>query len=153
MYKKSLVGMTVLICFAFLFISCTKEDGITGNPTVKILHLGTHASPDDRYFYTGIPIHIDAKITAPGIVKKIELEVLQKTGYGNFNIKQVYTDPYAGQTEIASFYEHPDVAADFPIGEYLFLLRVTDQAGLVGTARADVTIKPGEGHEGGHNHD
>lgn len=103
--------------------------------------------------YTGYPIHLEAKIKAPGLIRKINLEMRQKSGYGNFWISKEFTTSYAGLKEIATFHDHPVVAEDFALGEYTFELKVTDQNGKVGTVEADVTVKAGDGQGGGHIHD
>lgn len=154
MNKKTIGKLVLLLNMSVvLFSACSKDDDISSAPTVEIIHLGTHDSPDDRILYTGVPIHLEARINAPGLIRKIELEIRQKGGYGNHTITKEYTGSYVGLKEVPSFHDHPDLVEDIALGDYAFQLKVTDQNGEVGAVAADVIIKSGDGEGGEHHHD
>lgn len=153
--KAKIWGTALLIGLTPGFLlSCSQEDDADPTaPTIRIIHLGTHESPDDRIFYTGVPIHLEADIKAPGLIQKIELEILQKSGYGNHKVKKEYTGSYVGQKEVPGFYEHADLLDEVALGEYSVQLKVTDQQGKTGSVYDIVTIRSGDGQGGEHNHD
>ncbi len=156
MVSKAKIWVTTLLISQIpgFFFSCNQDDGADPTaPTIKIIHLGTHESPDDRVFYTGVPVHLEADIKAPGLIQKIELEIRQKSGYGNHTVTKEYTGSYVGLKEVPGFYEHADLLEDVALGEYSLQLKVTDQQGKTGSVYDIVTIRAGDGQGGEHNHD
>ncbi|RQP10182.1 DUF4625 domain-containing protein [Parapedobacter defluvii] len=156
MNRKTLWGVLILLNLSWIALSsCSKEDDVKpAAPKIELIHLGTHDSPDDRIIYRN-EIHFEAKITAEALIQKINLEIIQKSGYGTYSFTKEYTGDYTGQKEIAAFHDHPTLAEDAPIGDYLFRLTVTDQQGQAVSIEEDVTVKVGEGggeHEHEHEH-
>lgn len=134
--------------------SCSKDGTVKPDPSLVLVHLGTNEdSPDVRTLYTGEPVHFEVKISAPGLIQKIDLEIRQKSGYGNYTIKKEYTTGYVGLKEIRSFQDQLDLVEDMALGDYAFELKVTDQNGRVGSIESNVTIKSGDGEGGGHQHE
>ncbi len=129
--------------------SCTKEESSPRAPAIQLLQLGSAQFVDDRTLYTGQEAHFEAKIIAPAAVRKIELEIRQKSGYGNYSFTKEYTTPYSGQTAIADFHDYPLLPEDLALGDYSFQLKVTDTQGQIGKVESDVTMKAGDGSGGG----
>ncbi|WP_437917979.1 DUF4625 domain-containing protein [Sphingobacterium sp. LRF_L2] len=139
--------------FALFLFSCSNsnEDLLPAAPTVALVHLGTHDSPDDKIVLIGEAIHLEADIVASGLVAKIELEAYQTSGYGTYSFKKEYTGDYVGQKEV-TYHDHPELSDDAPIGEYRLIIKVTDQKGQVGKVESDFTVKQGDG-SGEHTHE
>ncbi|GAB3431606.1 DUF4625 domain-containing protein [Niabella aquatica] len=134
------------------FASC-KKDGTDkpAAPTIQLLHLGTHANPDNRIFHLGEENHFEANISAPGLVEKIEVIVQQKSGYGTYSNTKEYKGDYVGQKNVEGFHDHPVIPAGQAIGEYRFTIRVTDQAGQVSKVEETIDVQASDGG-GGHEH-
>lgn len=151
MYGRKIWAVVSLLGL-FGFWSCGTTD-VDAEPTITVQALGTIESPGDKIFYTGSSIHVEAVITAPARIQKIELEVQQKSGYGNYTFRQEYIDEYAGKKSVPLFHDHSVLPEDLALGDYLFQLKVTDRNGRAALYEADVTVKAGNGEGGGHVHE
>lgn len=142
MNTKLVRSLTLLFsaCF-FLFSSCGKDDDQTPpKPTILIEELGSgHDAPDDHAVQAGSDLHIEAQITAEGLIARIDVEIHQEEG-GSFEIEQSYTEGKYIDVKNTEFHEHIDIPADAPAGEYHFHLTVTDRLGQTATAEADLDI-------------
>lgn len=147
MKRKLFLGAMLLLSANVLFFSsCEKEDKPAA-PTVKITELGSgHDNPNDKIAYAGSNAHIEAEITAEGLIESITLEVHQEGG--NYKFNKVYTDSKYAGTKNANFHEHFDIPAEAPEGEYHLHLVVRDREGQTATAESELTIKVGS-----HDHD
>lgn len=145
-----LQAIALLLIFTASLTSCDKDDDDNkpASPVIKLEEVGyenkgiTHAGSD---------LHLEAKITADGIIKQIEVEIHQEKG-GNHKITKIYAnDKYTG-TKNSVFHEHIDIPAKTPTGGYHLHLTVTDQAGQSTTAGAEITIEPASDKDHGHAH-
>lgn len=152
--NRVLWAATLLFGFSVLiFSSCSKDEENPAAPTIEVVHLGSHDSPDEGVFYLGEEGHFEVNIKAPGLIEKIELEIRQESGYGTFDLKNEYTGDYVGKKEVLGFHDHPVIPEGQAIGAYSFHLKVTDQKGQVATLDEDITVEAGDGSGGEHEHD
>ena len=141
MKRKLFLGaMLLLSANALFFSSCEKEDTPSA-PTVKIKELGSgHDNPNDNIAYAGSHAHIEAMITADGLIESITVEVHQENG--NYKFNKVYTDAkYVGVKNV-TFHEHLEIPAEAPEGEHHLHMVVRDRRGQTGMAEAELIIKP-----------
>lgn len=139
-----LVRALVLLCNVCLlvFSSCGKdEDETPSKPVIVLEELGSgHDSPDDHAVAAGSDLHVEAQITAEGVIARIDVEIHQEDG-GSFVIEQSYTEGKYIGVKNTEFHEHIDVPAETPAGEYHFHLTVTDQLGQTATAESELDIQ------------
>jgi hypothetical protein len=143
MNTKLLRGLVLLFNVSLLvFSSCGKDDDETpSKPVILIEELGSgHDSPDDHAVLAGSDLHVEAQITAEGVIARIDVEIHQEEG-GSFSIEQSYTEGKYIGVKNAEFHEHIDVPAETPAGEYHFHLTVTDRLGQTTTAESDLDIQ------------
>ncbi len=152
--KEFLWHIATLLCVnVFLFSSCSKEDEKPAVPTIEIVHLGIDDGVTDNIFYIGEEGHFEVNINAPGRIEKIDLEIRQASGYGNFTITNTYTGEYVGKKEVRGFQDYPVIPEGQGIGVYSFNLKVTDQQGQVASVDRNITVEVGDGTNPGHEHD
>lgn len=152
MKRKLFLGVILLLSANVLFFSSCEDDNDKPlAPSVKITELGSgHDSPNDKIGYAGSDIHINAEITAEGLIESITLEVHQEDG--DFEFHEVYTD--AKGLKSTTLHKHIDIPAEAPEGEYHLHLVVRDQHGQTGMAESELIIKPAsENDDDGHDHD
>lgn len=137
----------------FLLSSCSKENAKPPAPTIEIVHLGIDDGITDNIFFIGEEGHFEVNITAPARIEKIDLEIRQESGYGNFTITKTYTGEYVGKKELRRFQDYPVVPQGQGIGAYGFYLKVTDQQGQVSSVNRTITVEIGDGTSPGHQHD
>ncbi|MCO5239643.1 MAG: DUF4625 domain-containing protein [Chitinophagaceae bacterium] len=146
--------IAALLCVnVFLLSSCSKENAKPAAPTIEIVHLGIDDGITDNIFYIGEEGHFEVNITAPARIEKIDLEIRQESGYGNFTITKTYTGEYVGKKELRGFQDYPVVPEGQGIGAYSFHLKVTDQQGQVTSVDRSITVEIGDGTHPGHQHD
>lgn len=152
MKRKLLLGaMLLLSANALFFSSCEDDNDKPSAPTVTITELGSgHDNPNDKIAYAGSDAHIEAEITAEGLIRDITVEVHQEDG--NFKFNKVYTDAKYAGVKNATFHEHLVIASEAPEGEYHLHLVVTDQHGQTAMAESELIIKPASENDG-HDHD
>ncbi|SFL20418.1 DUF4625 domain-containing protein [Proteiniphilum acetatigenes] len=153
MKRKLFLGAMLLLSTNVLFFSSCEKEDTPSAPTVKITELGSgHDNPNDKIAYAGSDAHIEAEITADGLIESITVEVHQEDGDYEFN--KVYTDAkYVGVKNV-TFHEHLEIPAEAPEGEYHLHLVVRDQEGQTGMAESELIIKPAsENDDDGHDHD
>lgn len=162
MERKLFFGAMLIFSVSMLFFSsCNKDDDKPLAPTVKITELGSgHDSPNDKIGYIGSEFHLEATITADGLIKEILVEVHQENGNGEskrgYSFNEKFTDSKYVGLKNTTFHEHIDIPADAPEGEYHLHLMVVDQYGQSTTAESDLTIKAGHGDDDDdddHDHD
>ncbi len=139
MKRKLLLGALLLLSAnVLLFTSCEDEKPL--GPTVKITELGSdHDNPNNQIAIIGTDAHIEAEITAEGLIESIEVEVHQEGG--SFEFGKVYTDSkYVGKKN-ATLHEHLDIPSEAPAGEYHLHLVVRDQFGQTATAESKLTLQ------------
>jgi hypothetical protein len=137
-----------------------KEEELTPSaPSIVIQELGSgHDSPNDLAALAGSDLHIEALITADGLIARIDLEIHQEEG-GSFTIEKSYTEGKYIGVKNTEFHEHIDIPAETPPGEYHLHLTVTDQAGQTATVESELDIQrapvelPIEGLTFGAGHD
>ncbi len=152
--KEFLWHIAALLCVnVFLFSSCSKEDAKPAAPTIEIVHLGIDDGVTDNIFYLGEEGHFEVNINAPGRIEKIDLEIRQASGYGNFTITNTYTGEYVGKKEVLGFQDYPVIPEGQGIGAYSFHLKVTDQQGQAVSVDRNITVEVGDGTNPGHEHD
>ena len=153
MRRKLFLGAMLLLSANVLFFSsCEKEDEPQA-PTVKITELGSGHS-NDGIGYAGSDVHIEAEITADGLIRDITVEVHQEDG--DYEFSKVFTDSKYVGAKNANFHEHLDIPSEAPEGEYHLHLVVRDQHGQTGMAESELTIMEADGdhdHDDDHDHD
>lgn len=137
----------------FLFSSCSKEDAKPSAPTIEVIHLGIDDGITDNIFYVGEEGHFEVNINAPGRIEKIDLEIRQESGYGNFTITKTYAGEYVGKKELRGFEDFPIIPEGQGIGLYSFHLKVTDQLGQVASIDDNITVAVSDGTTPPHQHD
>lgn len=146
------LGLLVLATL-FLISSCNKEDRLPALPSIDIVHLGVHDAEHEGVFFLGEEGHFEVNISAPGGIEKIDLEILQKSGYGNFTLTHTYTGDYTGKQEVIGFQDYPLIPEGQGIGIYRFRLQVTDLRGQTAVINRDITVEPGRDDRGEHMHE
>ncbi|MDR0422513.1 MAG: DUF4625 domain-containing protein [Proteiniphilum sp.] len=145
MKRKLFTGAMLLFSVnaLMLFSSCERENKLPA-PSVEITGLGSgHNSPDDRIAHAGSDVHLEAVITAEGLIREITVEVRWQSG--NFRFGETYAGAKYAGVKNATFHEHVDVPADAPEGEYRLLLTVTDHEGQTASAESALTVLPESG--------
>lgn len=104
-------------------------------PVISGLEIGTN---DSHKATIGGDLHLDAEVTAAGLIDKIEISLHPESGSGD-DIEVVFTN-FAGQSEI-DFHDHIEIPATATAGEYHFHFKVIDQQGLSTSVDADVTLE------------
>lgn len=104
-------------------------------PVISGLEIGMN---DNHKATVGGDLHLDAAITAVGLIDKIEIDLHPESGSGD-DIEAVFTN-YAGQSDI-DFHNHIEIPATATPGEYHFHIKVTDQQGQTTSVDADVEIE------------
>lgn len=118
---KLLLFLT-LISGAF-FTSCKKTDVVPA-PTVEIHEIGN----EQKEAYAASDLHVDVDIVALGVIENIKVQITPAgTGTG-WTYTNTYTGDYTGKKN-AEFHEHIDIPADAKIGDYKFVIVVTDKNG------------------------
>jgi hypothetical protein len=132
-----LVGLSML---ALTSCEKDKEDKTPAKPVVEITEVGSHDGPEGQVT-AGDELHLEAEITAEGLIAKIEVEIHQEEG-GSFEIEETFgaDSKYFGLKN-AEFHEHIDIPAEAPAGEYHLHLTVTDQTGQTTTEEAELTVE------------
>lgn len=138
MYNKISLGVILLLslCLGF-FSSCDDDDDDkVAKPLINLHEVG---SDDSKTVMAGTDLHLDAEITADGIIKNIAIEIHQEEG-GSFKIEKSYSgDKYAVRN--VHFHEHLDIPAEAPAGSYHLHLTVTDQLGQTAVAESELKIE------------
>ena len=147
-YIIMLLSVTIL-----LFSACSKDDAKPAPPTIEVIHLGIDDGVTDNIFYLGEEGHFEVNIKAPARIEKIDLEIRQESGYGNYTITKTYTGEYVGKKEALGFQDYPVIPNGQGIGTYSFHLKVTDQQGQVASIDQNITVEVGDGTDTGHHHD
>jgi hypothetical protein len=148
MKRKLFLGAMLLFSANALFFSSCEKEGKPQAPTVKITELGSgHDNPNDKIAYAGSEAHIEAEITAEGLIRDITVEIHQEDG--NYEFGETYTDAKYAGTRNATFHEHLDIPAEAPEGEYHLHLVVRDREGQTATAESELTIRA---EDGDHDH-
>ena len=146
--------MATLLCIpVVLLFSCSKENAKPAAPTIEIVHLGIDDGVTDNIFYIGEEGHFEVNINAPGRIEKIEVEIRQESGYGNYTITKTYTGEYVGKKEVRGFADYPVIPEGEGIGAYSFHLKVTDQQGQTVSVDRNITVEVGDGTTPIHQHD
>ncbi|WP_298649500.1 DUF4625 domain-containing protein [uncultured Proteiniphilum sp.] len=150
MKRKLFWGAMLFLSASVLFLSSCDKDDKPLAPTVKITELGSgHDNPNDKIAYAGSEAHIEAEITADGLIREIAVEVHQEDGDYTFN--KVYTDAQYVGVKNTTFHEHLAIPSEAPEGEYHLHLSVIDQQGQTGEAESHLTIM--ESDEDDHDDD
>lgn len=151
--KNIFFSIALFFGLALVASSCSKKDDAkAAAPTIEVVHLGSHDAPDEGVFYLGEEGHFEINIQAPGLIKKIELEIRQESGYATFELKKEYTGDYVGQREVLGFHDHPVIPEGQAIGAYSFHLKVTDQLGQTASLDKSIQVQAGDG-ESEHEHE
>lgn len=130
------------------FTSCSSDDDDTpAKPVVNLTEVG-HANA--KHAHPGHDLHLEAKVVAEGIIKRIDIEIHQEGG-GSFKIEQSFTQgKYIGVRNV-EFHEHIDIPAETPLGKYHMHFTVTDQRGQQTTAESHLEVIKDDGNEN-HEH-
>ncbi|MDR0729569.1 MAG: DUF4625 domain-containing protein [Prevotellaceae bacterium] len=139
MNKKMLLGAMLLTNMGLIAVSaCTDDDTMPAKPTVVITEAGSHDRPDGTVT-AGEDLHLEAVITAEGLIDRIDVEIHQEEG-GQFEIEKSYTEGAYIGVKNAEFHEHIDIPSSAPEGEYHLHLTVRDKKGQTATAEAELIV-------------
>ncbi|MDD4514690.1 DUF4625 domain-containing protein [Massilibacteroides sp.] len=147
MNRKISLGVTILLglCLSF-FTSCDDDNDDPSKPEITLEEVGHENS---KAVAPGSDLHLEAIITAEGIIKQIDVEIHQEDG--SYEIEESYTDSkYVGVKNV-TFHEHIDIPADAPEGDYHLHLTVTDEMGQTSTAEAELSVNA-EAEHSDHEH-
>lgn len=130
--------------------SCSKEGDKT--PSAKPYVVLTEVGHDNsRHAHPGHDLHLEATITAEGLVSSIHIEIHQEDG-GNYRIEKAYTSGKYTGIRNCLFHEHVDIPADAPLGNYHLHFTVTDSEGQQGTASSDLKLEEGDAEPDDDDH-
>lgn len=149
MIKRINVGIILLfaLCAGF-FTSCDDDDDApAAKPVITLEEIGHNNS---KAVAPGSDLHLEAIITAEGIIRQIALEIHQEGG--SFEIEKVYTDSKYIDLKNVTFHEHVDIPANAPEGHYHLHLTVTDKLGQTTTAESELTVAADAEHSD-HGHE
>ena len=132
---KTTKTLLLFFLFAITFTACKKDEQIAPAPSITALEVGTSNS---KIAHPGNDLHIEAEISASGIIKDVVLEIHPESGAG-WNVNTTYTEGFAGLKN-AEFHKHIDVPADAKVGSYHGHLKVTDQNGQVSEVEFDLQV-------------
>ena len=135
---KSMLKPLAIIAFLGVALqSCSSDDDGTdavAAPVIANFEFGEgSAHSTDQVAYKGSDLHLEAEITAEGVVQSISIdihldEVEAGEGEVDWDYEQTWTD--ADYLVInPTFHEHIDIPTNIPAGEYHIELVVTDALG------------------------
>ncbi len=126
----------VLVAFA---TACKKDPKAPAAPSISGLEVGIN---NNGKVFPGNDLHLEAEITAPGLIQEVKVKIHGETG-GGWTFEKVYTDGFKGLKN-STLHEHIDVPESAALGKYHLHLTVTDQWGQVTEEEADleITIDP-----------
>lgn len=136
--------MLALVSYTTIALtSCGNDDDEPAKPTINLTEVGHHNS---KHAHPGHDLHVEAKVVAEGLVKRIDIEIHQE-GDGSFKIAKSYTEgKYIGVRNV-EFHEHIDIPANAPLGKYHMHFVVTDQLGQQTKAESQLEVIEDDGHE------
>ncbi|MCK0160885.1 DUF4625 domain-containing protein [Allomuricauda sp. F6463D] len=136
---KSFFKPLAIIAFLGVVLqSCSSDDDegadAVAAPVISNFEYGEGSDHStDQVAYKGSDLHLEAEITAEGVVSSITLDIHAhdlELGEGEveWDLEQTFTD--ASLLVInPTFHEHIDIPSDIPAGEYHITLTVTDELG------------------------
>ncbi|KAB7529023.1 DUF4625 domain-containing protein [Flagellimonas olearia] len=146
--KANFKSLALIIFLGLALYSCSSDDEGTppvAAPTVSNFEYGEGSSHStDQVAYKGSDIHLEAEITAEGIVSSISIDIHAhdlEVGEGEveWDYEQTWTD--ASYLVInPTFHEHIDIPSNIPAGEYHIVLTVTDELGNSTEAEGHVQV-------------
>ena len=140
--------MLALVSYTTIALTSCGNDDDPAKPTINLTEVGHHNS---KHVHPGHDLHVEAKVVAEGLVKRIDIEIHQEDG-GTFKIAKSYTEgKYIGVRNI-EFHEHINIPANAPLGKYHMHFVVTDQRGLQAIAESHLEVIEDDGHEEEHEH-
>ena len=140
--------MLALVSYTTIALTSCGNDDDPAKPTINLTEVGHHNS---KHAHPGHDLHVEAKVVAEGLVKRIDIEIHQEDG-GTFKIAKSYTEgKYIGVRNI-EFHEHINIPANAPLGKYHMHFVVTDQRGLQAIAESHLEVIEDDGHEEEHEH-
>lgn len=143
MNNKISLGVALLLslCLGF-FTSCDDDnDDKVAKPLINLHEVGHE---NTKIVTAGTDLHLDAEITADGVIKRIDIEIHQEEG-GSYKIEKSYSDDKYAVKNL-DFHEHLDIPADAPAGDYHLHLTVTDQIGQTAVAESELKIEAASGN-------
>lgn len=146
--KKTSLLLALVSIITIGFTSCHKDDHIPGKPVIKLSEVG---HKDSKHAHPGHDLHLEATITAHGLIKQIEITI-QQEGENPFLIKKTFSEgQYIGVRNI-KFHEHIDIPAEAPLGKYQLHFVVTDQRGQLAKATSPLEVVKDDGTEEHEEH-
>lgn len=146
LYMSLMLALSVVLSISFT--SCNNDDDLPTKPIVTLTEVGHDNS---KHAHRGHDMHLEAKVTAEGLIKRIDIEIHQE-GIGNFKIEKAYTDGKNINVRELKFHEHIDIPKEAPLGKYHLHFTVTDKHGQKATAESSLEIvAEEEGHEHEHH--
>jgi len=143
MKTNIILSLAAVVAAAFLSVSCNKDDA-PAKPSVTLTEVG---HDNEKTAMRGDEIHLEADILAEGLIKRIDVEIHNGSGY---EIEESYTSGKYIGVKNTEFHEHIDIPADAPLGEYHLHFTVADQEGQTTMAEAHIEIVE---YDPNHHHD
>ncbi|MBR1706200.1 MAG: DUF4625 domain-containing protein [Bacteroidales bacterium] len=123
--------------------SCKKDKPAQpAAPTIQLTEVG---HDNNRQAVQGDDMHLEATVTAPGLIKRIDVEIHQEGG--SFKIEQAWTEGKYIGVKNTEFHEHIDIPAEAPLGACHLHFTVSDQKGQTATAEASVQVVANTGEK------
>jgi len=144
---KKYIFMSIMVALTLGFIACDDEE-TTAKPVITLTEVGHENS---LQAHPGYDMHLEADITAEGLIQRIDLEIHQE-GNGSYELEKSYTQGKYIGIKNTEFHEHIDIPADAPLGKYHLHFTVTDALGQQTTAESPLTLVEGEEEEDEEDH-
>ncbi len=138
--KKIIMIAAILLLgvFSLSFSSCKKQQQPAVKPVITLTEVG-HENSKKIVAGAEHGLHLEAKIVAEGLIKRIDVEIHQENG-GKSKIEKSFTEGKYIGVKNADFHEHIAVPADTPAGKYHLHLTVADKNGNTATAESYIEV-------------
>ena len=141
MKKNTIILIAAALVLAFVSVSC-KKDTPVAKPQITLTEVGHENSFEAM---RGDDMHLEADITAEGVIKAIHVELHLEEG--DYEIEKSYTEGKYIGVRNTQFHEHIDIPADAPAGEYHLHFTVSDREGQTSLAEAHIHVIEFDEHE------
>lgn len=133
---KTRIFHITIMAFAMsaLFLACSKDE----KPAAPVITLTEVGHENSHTATPGDDMHLEADITAEGVIKAIHVELHLEEG--DYEIEKSYTEGKYIGVRNTEFHEHIDIPADAPAGEYHLHFTVSDREGQQTSATAHVEV-------------
>lgn len=128
--KTSKIILSFLF-FATCFTAC-KKDNIEAEKTLPVIENLEIGSGNNGQGVIGGDFHLDMDVTAGDKINTVQVQIKQKTGVtytSNWTFELIWTE-FKGVRNI-NVHKHFTIPAEAPVGQYDFIIKVSDENGTV----------------------